>query len=78
VATDVRKWLARFDAAAAIDRSTRAGHPPDIAWSLGVSLPLIDAARAALANAPALSARRASEDAAVREIWARLRARLCK
>jgi hypothetical protein len=61
---------------AEIGRTARAAAPPDVEWSIRVSLPLIDAARAALAKAPALAAHRAAEDAAIREIWARVRARV--
>ena len=75
-ATDVRRWIERFDAVAAVERAERVGSPRGCTWALGVSLPMISAARAALSLAPALAAHRADEDARVRAVWDRLRARL--
>ena len=73
---DVRRWIAGFEAAAAADRDTLRGRAPDPAWSIRVSLELIDAARRAGHRFDASDAAREADAEAVRATWARLRARL--
>jgi hypothetical protein len=44
---DVRRWIADFEAAAAVDREARCRRGPDMSWSIGVALSLISAVEAA-------------------------------
>ena len=75
-AADVRRWIASFEAAAEADRESLRTRAPDPAWSIRVSLEMIEAAAHAgrRADEPGLEA----EAEAVRETWTRLRARLLR
>jgi hypothetical protein len=74
----VQEWLARFDAVRVIERAAARQGPPSTQRSLDLSLPLIEAARAALTKAPLLIRRREAEDESVRNTWAQLRERLAR
>jgi len=75
-AEDARRWIDGFDAAAAADRRAGRSSLVDPTRALSLALPLIVAARRALAADPRLGARRTHEDEAVRRLWTRLRERL--
>lgn len=71
----VRRWIAGFAAISAADREERRRRGADPAWSIGLALSMIRAARAS--RAPATTApRREKQEEAVRATWARLRERL--
>jgi hypothetical protein len=71
IRADAERWLSRFDAAERATREHRRREGPRPEWSLDLALSLIDAAREA--GTPP-DPRRARDEAAVRETWARLRA----
>jgi len=75
-ARDARRWIHGFEAAAAADRRTGGTTAGGASRALSLALPLITAARRALAANTDLSARRAREDEAVRHLWTLLRERL--
>lgn len=75
-ASDVRRWIAGFDAAAAADRQMMRGVNPDGAWSIQLALELIAAARRAGWRPGAPDRARDRNADAVRETWAALRQRL--
>jgi hypothetical protein len=74
----VQEWLARFDAVRVIERDAARQGSPSAQRSLDMSLPLIQAARAALIKSPLLLRRREIEDESVRHAWAQLRERLAR
>ncbi len=70
----VRRWLAGFEAIAQADLEALRCRGPDPAQAIGLALSMIEAAEQAGFGTDR-AARREAEDAAVRAIWARLRAR---
>ena len=72
-AADARHWIEGFEAAAVADRRVRATTVTTPNRALSLALPLITAARTALAASPALAVRRTREDEAVRRLWNGLR-----
>ena len=77
-ATQVRRWIAGFEAAAEADRQARRDRGIDRARSIGLSLSMIAAARRALAGRVVNDPLREADAERVREVWRRLRARLCR
>ena len=80
-ATQVRRWIAGFEAAAEADRQAlrdRGDLGIDRARSIRLSLSMIAAARRALGGRAVHDPLREAEDERVREVWRRLRARLCR
>lgn len=74
-AMQVRRWIAGFEAIAEADRAAMRRRGPDPAWAIALALSMIEAAERAggpIADHPS----REAEDAPVREVWGRLRARL--
>jgi hypothetical protein len=77
----VRRWIAGFEAAAEADRQAlrdRGGRGIDRARSIGLSLSMIAAAGRALDGRILDDPLREAEDERVREVWRRLRIRLCR
>jgi hypothetical protein len=80
-ATEVRRWIAGFEAAAEADRQAlrdRGVRGIDRARSIGLSLSMIAAARRALGGRVVADPLREAEDERIREVWRRLRTRLCR
>jgi len=80
-ATQVCRWIAGFEAAAEVDRQAlrdQGDRGIDRARSIGLSLSMIAAARRALDGRIVDDPMRDAEDERVREVWRRLRARLCR
>jgi hypothetical protein len=78
-ATQVRRWISNFEAAAQADRQAwrnRGARGIDRVRSIGLSLSMIDAARRALGGRVGYDPMRETEDERVREVWRRLRDRL--
>jgi len=75
-AQDARRWIGGFEAAAAADRRSKATTRLSATQAFELALPLIAAARRALAANLRLQAMRDREDDAVRSVWARLRRHL--
>jgi hypothetical protein len=73
-AEQVRAWIEGFEAIerADIERMRRIGPRPE--WSFSLALSMIEAARTS--GRPLRDPNRESSEKAVRETWARLRARL--
>jgi len=74
-AADARRWIDGFTAAERAAAAARRQTPVDRGRSIALALSLIDAARQAFGGRFPHDPRRAADDAAVREVWARLRAR---
>ena len=74
--TQVRRWIANFEAAAEADRQALRDRGIDRARSIGLSLSMIAAARRALGGRVVDDPLREAEDDRVREVWRRLRDRL--
>ena len=72
-AADARRWLQGFEAAGRADREAKRAQGPRPEWSISLALSQIDAARTAAGGRPLLDPRRADQDEAVRQVWARLR-----
>jgi len=77
-ATQVRRWIAGFEAAAEADRQALRSLRPDPAWSIGLSLSMIAAAHRARGGRGGLDPWREADAERVRAAWARLRGRLCR
>jgi hypothetical protein len=80
-AMQVRRWLAGFEAAAEADRQAlrdRGDRGINRTRSIGLSLSMIAAARRALDGRVVTDPFREAEDERVRDVWRRLRARLCR
>ena len=75
-ATQVRRWIAGFEAAAEADRQALWDRGIDRARSIGLSLSMIAAARCALAGRVVNDPLREAEDERIRQVWRQLRARL--
>ena len=74
--TQVRRWIANFEAAAECDRQALRARGVDRARSIRLSLSMIAAARRALSEQAVNDPLRETEDARVRDVWRQLRARL--
>lgn len=74
--SDLRRWIAGFEAAerAGIDARRRAGPHPG--QSIALALSLLNAARRAAGDRSLIDSRRDAEDEIVRGVWHRLRTRL--
>jgi hypothetical protein len=80
-ATQVRRWIAGFEAAAEVDRQAlrdRGGRGIDRARSIRLSLSTIAAAHHALGGRVVDDPLRETEGERVRDLWRRLRTRLCR
>jgi hypothetical protein len=77
-ATQVRRWIANFEAAAEANRQALRDRGVDRARSIGLSLSMIAAARRALGGRVVEDPLREAENERVREVWRLLRARLCR
>ena len=80
-ATQVRRWIAGFEAAAEADRQAlreRGGAGVDRARSIDLSLSMIAAVRRVLSGRAVDDPLRDAEDECIREVWQRLRARLLR
>ena len=80
-ARQVRRWIAGFEASAEVDRQAlldQGDRGIDRARSIRLSLSMIAAARHALGDRAVHDALREAEDERVREVWRRLRDRLCR
>ena len=77
-ATQVRRWIANFEAAAEVDRQALRHRGVDRARSIALSQSMIAAARRALGGRVVADPLREAEDERIREVWRRLRARLCR
>jgi len=75
-ATQIRRWIAGFEAAADADRQALRDRGIDRARSIGLSLSMIAAGRRALGGRVVDDPLREAEDERIREVWRRLRARL--
>ena len=75
-ASDIRRWIAGFEAAAAADRLMMRGAGPDGSWSIRLALELIATARRAGWQPAATDGARDRNAEAVRDTWAVLRRRL--
>ena len=75
-ATQVRRWIAGFEAVAEADRQAFRDRGIDRARSIGLSLSMIAAARRVLGQRVSLDPLRQAEDERVREVWHQLRTRL--
>ena len=74
--TQVRRWIANFEAAAAADHEAHRDRGIDRERSISLSLSMIAAARRALGGRVVDDPLREAEDDRVREVWRRLRNRL--
>ena len=77
-AIQVRRWIAGFEAAAEADRQALRDRGINRARSIALSLSMMAAARRALDGRVVSDPFREAEDERVREVWRRLRARLCR
>lgn len=77
-ATQVRRWIAGFEAATEADRQALRRWGADPAWSIRLSLSMIAAARRALGRRLVPDPQREAEAECVRAVWVRLRRRLCR
>jgi hypothetical protein len=75
-ASDVRRWIAGFEAAAAADREMLRRDGPDGGWSIRLGLALIAAARRAGWQPGDTDPARERGAEAVRQTWGVLRRRL--
>lgn len=78
-ATQVRRWIAGFEAAAEADRQAlrdRGVRGIDRERSIGLSLSMIAAVRRSLGRRVVDDSLRESEDEGIREVWRKLRAHL--
>jgi hypothetical protein len=75
-ASQVRRWIAAFEAVAEVDRQALRIRGPDSARSIRVSLSMIDAAERAGHPRSLRDPLREAEAERVRAVWARLRQRL--
>lgn len=73
--SQVRQWLANFSAAKEVERDLVQQDGPRSAWSVATALSLI-AATAPTHGRILVDPMREEQEAAVRLVWARLRARL--
>jgi hypothetical protein len=76
--SDVRRWIAGFEAAAAADRRAMRLDGPDESTSIRLGLSLISAARRAGWRPGNPDPLRDRDDEAVRQTWALLRRRLAR
>jgi hypothetical protein len=74
----VRRWIAGFEAAAEADRQALRRRRADPAWSIRLSLSMIDAIHRGAGWPAARDPLREVEAERVRAVWARLRQRLCR
>ena len=74
--SQVRRWIAGFEAAAEADRQALRRRGADPAWSIRLSLSMIAAAHRALGGRVVWDPVRDAEAERVRAVWARLRPRL--
>jgi hypothetical protein len=77
-ATEVRRWMARFEAIAEADRDALRRLGPDPQTSIRLALSLIEAARDVARSNGAAERLRESDDEQVRVTWKRLRHRLAR
>jgi hypothetical protein len=77
-ATEVRRWIAGFEAAAEADRQALRRRGADPAWSIRLSLSMIAAARSALGPRLVADPLREAEAERARAVWAQLRQRLSR
>ena len=75
-ATQVRRWIAGFEAATEADRQALRRRGADPAWSIRLSLSMIAAAHRARGGRLVTDPLREDEAERVRAVWARLRQRL--
>lgn len=74
--TDVRRWIAGFEAAAEMERHALRRRGADPAWAIRLALSMIEVARRSGRGPSAVDPRREAEAAAVRMRWVTLRQRL--
>lgn len=77
-ATQLRRWIARFEAIAEADREALRRQRQDPGEIVRLALGLIDAAREAARSHPALERLREADVERVRSTWVLLRKRLCR
>jgi len=70
---DLRRWLARFDAVASVEREEMRRIGPRPAWSVDLALSLIAAMQAANGGCLPSDPLRERETEQVRDTWMRLR-----
>ena len=75
-ATQVRRWIAGFEAAAEADRQALRDGGIDRARAIALSLSMIAAARRAFGGRVVNDPLREAEDERSRQVWRQLRARL--
>lgn len=75
-ATQIRRWIANFEAVAEADRRALRDGGIGRAQSIALSLSMIAEARRALGGRVVDDPWREAEDKGVRDVWQRLRARL--
>ena len=71
---DAERWLDDFEQAARADLEAKRRQGPRPGWSIALALSLMDAARTAAGGHLPFDPRRAQDEEAVRQVWARLRA----
>ena len=75
-AAHVRRWIAGFEAATEADRQAFRRRGADTAWSIRLSLSMIDAAHREPGRRDIRDPLREAEAERVRAVWARLKQRL--
>jgi hypothetical protein len=74
----VRRWIAGFEAATEADRQALRRRGADPAWSIRLSLSMIDAAHRRPGGRAVRDSLREAEAEQIRAVWARLRRRLSR